>query len=247
MRAGLGLEPSQRSSIFGELPEGPQTSELPNRQSAAQAEIYLAGANLVIEEETEPVPPPLLVKATPVRRQRQLAIFAVVVVAVALLVGLSVGLAANRPTSPTPAPTAEQPTLSPTPYINHLLWSSLPQYTYDAIRDTSSPQFLASEWATEVDQVPWLEAPNDEILRVEQLKQRFTLATFYYATDGNGSWDYSGGWLNSTLHDCRWSFCCCGANCRPDDDGSTIGGDPQGELSLPFYGTRQQSEVSLAA
>jgi Leucine-rich repeat (LRR) protein len=175
---------------------------------------YLVEANLVTEEDLNG-PAPLLVEAKPIRRRRQLAFTALVAVAVlCIIVGLSVGLTANRPSLPaTPSPTP-----APTSRLDQLFRPTLPPYTLDSLQNTSSPQYRAYEWATEVDQVPWEEAPLDEPLRLARMKQRFALATLFFATGGaDGAWRNGTGWLNSTAHECSWSLCFCYGNYGSSD------------------------------
>jgi Leucine-rich repeat (LRR) protein len=167
---------------------------------------YLVEANLVSDDDDRG-PAPLLVEARPIRRKRQLAIMAMVAVAVAaVIVGLSVGLTLNRPSLPTtPAPTP-----APTSQLDQLFRPTLPSYTLDSLQNTSSPQYRAYEWATEVDQVPWEEAPDDEERRLARMRQRFALAALFFATGGgDGAWRNSTGWLDSTTHECAWPLCYC--------------------------------------
>jgi hypothetical protein len=175
----------------------------------------LVEANLVREED---VTGTLLVEAKPVRRKRQIAISVLVALAVtAIIVGLSVGLSANRlalPATPSPTPV-------PTSQLDQRFRLTLPPHTLESIRNMSSPQYYAYEWATEIDQVPWIEAPDDETLRLTRMKQRFALATLFYSAGGSAKWSNRSGWLNSTANECNWYGCCCGTNCplNGNDDG----------------------------
>jgi hypothetical protein len=184
-------------------------------------------ANLVIEEENEPAPPPPLVVGTPIRRRRQITIIAVVALAViAIIVGVSVGLMLRPkekifpPTaSPTPAPTA-----SPTPQLEREFKPTLPAYTRERLPNATSPQSLAFDWVMDEDQVPMLEAPSDDQfeVRLERMKERFALATLFFATEGKTAWKDKKGWINATLHECQWFGCCCGTSCDNNyADGST--------------------------
>jgi Leucine-rich repeat (LRR) protein len=161
----------------------------------------LVEANLVREED---VTGTLLVEAKPIRRRRQMVITGLVSLAgLAIIVGLSVGLTANRP-QPTSAPTTESPTLSPTSQVQGDFRPTLPPYTLDSLRNASSPQYAAYKWATEVDELPWAEAPGNESLRLERMNQRFALATLFLATGGRTSWKNGTGWLNKSTHECSW-------------------------------------------
>jgi Leucine-rich repeat (LRR) protein len=168
---------------------------------------YLVEANLVSDDDDDRGPAPILVEARPIRRKRQLAIMAMVAAAVvAIIVGLSVGLTVNRPS----LPTTPAPTQAPTSQLDQLFRPTLPSYTLDSLQNTSSPQYRAYEWVTEVDQVPWEEAPADEELRLARMRQRFALAALFFATGGgDGEWRNGTGWLSSTAHECAWSLCYC--------------------------------------
>jgi len=79
------------------------------------------------------------------------------------------------------------------------LLSTLPGATFDAIgggESGDSPQWKA--WV-------WLVAdPQIERYSVERLLQRFSLATMYYATNGE-SWPKKDNWLSYEHHECSWS------------------------------------------
>jgi Leucine-rich repeat (LRR) protein len=180
------------------------------RAESSDARTFLVEANLVEEEPNEPAPAPLLVEATPIRRKRQLAISALLALTViVMLIGLSVGLTSRSTPPLTPAP-ASAPTRAPEDIS--LLRAAMPPYTQDSLRNESSPQRRAYEWATEVDQVPMMEAPTDVTRRLERMVRRFALATLFYATGGDSVWTYQRGWLNSTTSECQWLGCSCYTN-----------------------------------
>jgi hypothetical protein len=112
-------------------------------------------------------------------------------------------------------PSAVPPTAgsSPALRIKQLFRRVLPLDTLDSLQDTSSPQCQAFEWATEVDQLPWMESSGNKTLRLARMKQRFALATLHYATGGPWTWISSSGWLNATVHECDWFGC----SCRPSE------------------------------
>jgi Leucine-rich repeat (LRR) protein len=210
-------------------------------QSSA-ARTLLVEANLVGEEENESHSTTILVEAKPIRRIRQLVIVFVVIVAIALIVGLSVGLTSK------PAPlttTTSSPTGSPTSELEHLFRQELPQYTVDILVDTGTPQFRAYEWATEADAVPERDARGDEELLLERMKQRFALATLYYATGGENSWTNKEGWLNATAHECSWSGCCCGAQCLVNHDEDTAGDGDRQLVQLSLRSNSLQQSLPL--
>jgi hypothetical protein len=92
-------------------------------QQPFEERAILVEANLVVDENAPPVEnalavaslnTSLLVEATPVRQMRQIALIIVALVAVASIVGVTVGLTKNQ-TPPPPAPsTMPVPTLVPT-------------------------------------------------------------------------------------------------------------------------------------
>jgi hypothetical protein len=112
--------------------------------------------------------------------------------------------------APAPPP-IPSPSSSPASQLHELFRSTLPPYTLESLRNTSSPQHKAFEWATETDRVPWMEAPSNETLRLARTKQRFALATLHYATGGPRAWLNSSGWLNATRSECEWFGCSCRA------------------------------------
>lgn len=95
---------------------------------------------------------------------------------------------ANLANKTTAAP-SQPPTKEP-------LLIELPPFTTDAIEeDPSSPQAKAYQWLK-----------NDAMLSTaneSQLLQRYSLVTFYYATNGD-DWFINDGWLEDTLHECEW-------------------------------------------
>jgi hypothetical protein len=186
-------------------------------------------ANLVNEEEQ------LLVEARPIRRKRQIVIIVLVAVAViAIIIGVSVGFVTKRP----PLPTTPAPTPAPTSQLDALFLPTLPPYTLASLQNMSSPQSLAYEWATEVDQLPWIEAPFNESLRLARMKQRFALATLFFATGGNQTWKRTEGWLNATVHECEWEGCCCYAACYYGYDEDGILDDDESQHALAWLGLR---------
>ena len=73
----------------------------------------------------------------------------------------------------------------------------IPDYTMDKIqRDPNSPQALAYNWT--------LNDPSLAELEAWRVRQRFALASLYYATDGPHNWYKQDGWLNYSTHECDW-------------------------------------------
>eukprot|EP00984_Skeletonema_dohrnii_P005236 scaffold1834_cov73-Skeletonema_dohrnii-CCMP3373.AAC.1 len=70
----------------------------------------------------------------------------------------------------------------------------------DALNNKGSPQEEAFLWVTTEDHIdPPLQPGTDDDA---QIIQRYILAVFYYATNGDG-WDDNGGWLGSS-NECYW-------------------------------------------
>ncbi|CAB9508104.1 unknown protein [Seminavis robusta] len=86
-------------------------------------------------------------------------------------------------------------TISPTQDLLALL--DPPDYTVSTLmKDENSTQAKAYEWLLE-----------DQMLggnyTQERLRQRFALATFFYATNGLG-WNQTDRWLSHERHECEW-------------------------------------------
>ena len=112
------------------------------------------------------------------------------------------------PTStPTVAPTSAPPTLNPTlsfaptlsptmffPMIEKLR-ASLPVPTVAALADPTSPQAKAFAFC-QAD-------PRIETYTIQRTQQRFALATFYYAMNGD-NWSNKLGWMTNNTSECTW-------------------------------------------
>ena len=86
------------------------------------------------------------------------------------------------------------------------------------LTNPESPQYLAALWMAETDQHPAtanLTYPlNQRSLDLLQFRQRYALATFYYATDGD-RWTERCNFLSPSLHVCEWF---CGVKDDPFND-----------------------------
>lgn len=99
----------------------------------------------------------------------------------------------TNPPNITEAP-AQGPVLSPAQ--NYIL-TLFPPETLAAIEGTKpTPQQFAFEWSVEDLQINYL-------LSDQRLRQRYAMATFYYATQGS-SWFKADLWLSHTTHECQW-------------------------------------------
>jgi len=134
------------------------------------------------------------------KRRRKIACLSVgglvcLVVIIGIL-GLVLGLRGfkeEEPTNPPAYPPTPAPTLSLTGYITSLL----PNYTLEAMsEDPDSPQSLAYSWM--------VEDPALATYPEWRIRQRFALATFFYATGGLDHWFNSTHWLDYDHHECAW-------------------------------------------
>lgn len=125
-------------------------------------------------------------------------------VGLAVAIGLGVGLSSRPSTvgfstsSPSMAPTMT-PTITASPTTSpamERLQIMLPAYTLEALREPDTPQSSALAWLSS----------EDGFNRYSdlQLRQRFALATFFYATGGE-NWLVNTGWLSPTS-ECDWYF-----------------------------------------
>ncbi|CAB9526233.1 Leucine Rich Repeat [Seminavis robusta] len=92
---------------------------------------------------------------------------------------------------------AAMPTMEPPNFLDSL---HLPDYTLEALENPRSPQSKAYEWL--------ISNINNKTSTLNnlpkwRLKQRFSLATFYYSTRG-GFWVKNGGWLEWETNECDW-------------------------------------------
>ena len=104
----------------------------------------------------------------------------------------------NNSTSSTPAPS----TLT---YEDYIL-SLLPEHSQREIAENMSlPQERAFQWLLEDlngnGSVVAAAAAADE---TTQIRQRFSLATLYYATNGDEDWFKNDHWLSHEHHECEW-------------------------------------------
>ncbi|CAB9497649.1 Leucine Rich Repeat [Seminavis robusta] len=102
---------------------------------------------------------------------------------------------AGSSSQPTPQQqTTPFPTQAPTS-IEELVLAHLPQETIKAIEDNRSPQARAYEWL--------LADPSLSDYSGTRIIQRFSLATLYYATNGD-KWRDNKLWMNHAYHECQW-------------------------------------------
>ena len=125
---------------------------------------------------------------------------AVLVIVVAVLVR------SNRNNEDTDNIVTDMPTSSPVPPndvqnlsdVELFVKETFPNYTLDALKDAVSPQFLAYQWIVE-------DVEENGYTLTSRLRQRYALATLYYATRGD-DWFDNKNWLSKTIHECFWFF-----------------------------------------
>ncbi|CAB9510935.1 Leucine Rich Repeat [Seminavis robusta] len=127
----------------------------------------------------------------------------VIVVIVLLLVLLSKNSSSSNDANNTPSPATASPTSAvsqePTTIDQYML-SLLPNETVAAIEtDPASPQGRAFQWLQEEGET----TSNIHYLSHQRIKQRFALATLYFATNG-ADWTNSTNWLDHGVHECEW-------------------------------------------
>jgi Leucine-rich repeat (LRR) protein len=86
---------------------------------------------------------------------------------------------------------------------------SLPPYSIESLQDTSSPQYRAFEWVTEIDRILRNDTPKDKETTLFRMTQRFALATMLYSINGAGQ-------VQPTVSECEWSNVTCAADSRVD-------------------------------
>ncbi|CAB9507761.1 Leucine Rich Repeat [Seminavis robusta] len=97
---------------------------------------------------------------------------------------------------PSSAPSLSMP--PSTEFVGYAVDNLLPNYTLSALQNSSSPQFHALQWLQNEHSPELLANLTDE-----RLIQRFSLATLFYATNGD-LWMIRSRWMSPTVHECDW-------------------------------------------
>ena len=136
----------------------------------------------------------------------------IVVIVVVVVVVVVVNKSNENPTAPT-TEVVEESTAPPVK-LEDFATQFFPVETQEAIQNgstgtvtdttvttgtTSSPQASAYQWM-----LGDLVLMNENYYTEAQIRQRFALATFYYATHGQDSWDRKDGWLDYATPECQW-------------------------------------------
>jgi len=130
------------------------------------------------------------------QRRRFVRMLALILLAVGIAVGVTLGITSNRP-SPSPLPGTSIPNF-------RQLFDSLPNHTAQILRNVRSPQYLAWTWLATTE----FNFDAD----VWQLRQRFALACFRFATDAFASYINSGPFSPLNLDECHWNGIVCQEN-----------------------------------
>lgn len=247
-RMAPGCPPITPTSSVDDSSTGARST---NEISSAQPEpeVLMVEADLVAdtpEPETT-----ILVDATPVHRKAWIAFYlgVLVIVGVAIAIGVYLGAPpkyekrTSNPTGtpslqpssyrtktispthvPSTSPTASAlPSLLPSPFPTTVLESSfrrsLPTSTQQSLERVQTPQARALKW------VLWEGQPDFAKIKT-RMTQRFALATFYYATGGNSSFDSESGWMKVNSSECTWRGC----NCTPGNIVVSLAYDLRGGL-----------------
>ena len=114
-----------------------------------------------------------------------------------------------RPTTPPPDPidVAENNTFHKITETDLYFIVSKITEEKSVLDDSETPQSKAMEWCKN-------DMVNYNVEVAARVAQRYSLATLYYSTNGDG-WTNSTGWLNG--HECTWH----GVACEPGSDGVT--------------------------
>lgn len=162
--------------------DGPhEQNELLGESDAEQTNVPLQAT--VTEGPTKGIKVEVLAAKSFWRRRRVRWMIALLLVTMGGVVGLTVGL--TRSSSP-----------SPTVYIPAIdrLQGALPGFAIESLQRQASPQSQALAWLSSESAF--------EHYDLQQLVQRFALATFYYATQGD-RWTNNFNWLSDS-HECSW-------------------------------------------
>jgi len=142
--------------------------------------------------EAEMIPPLLRRKST----------WLLVLLAVVVITSVAVGVWQAGHLEPPPllqskGTNMSTPTRPPPAAVVDEFRRSLPNGTQISVSNSESPQARAYRWL--------LSDPSFTEYPAERLRHRFSLATLFFATQGQ-DWNRKSGWLNMSLHECDWSF-----------------------------------------
>jgi Leucine-rich repeat (LRR) protein len=192
-------------------PEPNNTSNL----SRGIQEQQMEGFHMVEAEAVQEKP---LVEAVEAPRGCSLRSRIGIAVSVLVVVGVAVGIAATfggtrGSRSGDDAETTSAPTFSPTEIESYLAPLLLSRSPFTSFSDPISPESRALAWMLS-DNYTLSESLSDN-----RLIQRFALATLWYSTNGETTWDH-GGWLQS-INECDWN--------DPNDDNDPFSVSPDVE------------------
>ena len=121
-----------------------------------------------------------------------------VIVAVAVIIGVTVMQEDDSNETPDmAATTTDAPSMTPREELVLSLLEKHPQTLQAVLEEKESPQAQAFYWITKDSDL--------DNLSDEHIQQRFAMATFYFATGGNGWANEEGSlWLDYEAHECFW-------------------------------------------
>ena len=202
--------------------------------SPLTAEVELDNSALDLEQAREAVgPPPVDGKeddneATPWYK-RKVAIILMIAVALAVIVGVAVGVTLSQKNDDGGAPPnnggdgalSSPPTPSPI-VLDPIKVQAVQQHIIDteisdeeALSNQQSPQYQAYMWLVTMDTLTEF-SDNMNSQQVAIMTTRYILAVVYYALEG-GDWHSAVGWLHSGLSHCDWEYIDCA-----DDEDQTV-------------------------
>jgi hypothetical protein len=130
------------------------------------------------------------------RRKHRWIVSGSVMLALAIL-GIALGVTLGRKSQPSLTPGSAAPTPSPTSVSFASLKALVESVSFDGgatLSDPLSPQYKALKWLDGNEKL--------EEYSIQRRLQRYTLAVFYYSTNGE-NWTESGGWLTDE-DECTW-------------------------------------------
>ncbi|CAB9525968.1 expressed unknown protein [Seminavis robusta] len=117
----------------------------------------------------------------------------VVIIIIVVIVVTTAGGGEDETTIPMTTSTGEPEDEGTKAPLEEFAQDAFPQSTIDQIHMGATPQAQAYDWM--------VEDPALASYTHSRIRQRFALATFYFAT---GEWRDHTGWTNTTLHECDW-------------------------------------------
>lgn len=213
------IRPMSKKRIQPMSPPKPKVKKFAKRQDPRSTIKPRATPKTTTEKKKAPIQP---------KSNRNPLILIAVVVCVLIIVALTLWLLNDQgilswwqqETSPAGS-TGEQPQISVVDIsvlVKGAIATEFGAATALSLEDPSSPQTKAAKWIDEVDIMFSFPLSSGES---KAFKQRYALATFYFATLGPDFWYNDINFL-SELHECDWNEGALGVTCNNDLDVSDI-------------------------